>query len=140
MDTSLTPLLAMKSRALLTLEILWTRILPLSGLAKRSPGWIKRKEKGGEMQSSGPRAALGTPSPEARVRVAPLCGMPLSAGECHLAVGVRDRPPASAPSTTQMETLCIHAASIYEASSSWMGRWEYGVQRQAKQFLAVIKV
>lgn len=37
MDTNLTPLLAMKSRALLTLEILCTLILPLSGLAKRSP-------------------------------------------------------------------------------------------------------
>lgn len=37
MDTSLTPLLAMKSRALFTLEILWTLIFPLSGLAKRSP-------------------------------------------------------------------------------------------------------
>lgn len=37
MDTSLTPLLAMKSRALLTLEILCTLILPLSGLARRSP-------------------------------------------------------------------------------------------------------
>lgn len=38
METSLTPLLAMKSSALLTLEILWTLILPRSGLAKRSPG------------------------------------------------------------------------------------------------------
>lgn len=37
-ETSFTPLLAIKSRALLTLEILWTLILPLSGLAKRSPG------------------------------------------------------------------------------------------------------
>lgn len=37
MDTSFTPLLAMKSSALLTLEILWTRILPRSGLARRSP-------------------------------------------------------------------------------------------------------
>lgn len=38
METSFTPLLAMKSSALLTLEILWTLILPRSGLAKRSPG------------------------------------------------------------------------------------------------------
>lgn len=37
METSLTPLLAMKSRALLTLEILWTLIFPRSGLARRSP-------------------------------------------------------------------------------------------------------
>lgn len=37
MDTSFTPLLAIKSSALLTFEILWTLILPLSGLAKRSP-------------------------------------------------------------------------------------------------------
>lgn len=38
METSFTPLLAMKSSALLTLEILWTLILPRSGLARRSPG------------------------------------------------------------------------------------------------------
>ncbi len=37
MDTSLTPLLAMKSSALLTLLILWTLILPLSGLGNLSP-------------------------------------------------------------------------------------------------------
>lgn len=37
MDTSLTPLLAMKSRALLTLAILWNRILPRSGLGNVSP-------------------------------------------------------------------------------------------------------
>lgn len=42
-DTSLTPLLAMKSKALFTLDILCTRILPLSGLAKRSPR--KKREK-----------------------------------------------------------------------------------------------
>ncbi len=36
-EISLTPLLAMKFRALFTLEILWTLIFPLSGLAKRSP-------------------------------------------------------------------------------------------------------
>lgn len=41
MDTSFTPLLQMKSRALFTLAILWKRILPLSGLGSRSPviGW-----------------------------------------------------------------------------------------------------
>lgn len=44
MDTSLTPLLAMKSRALLTLEILCTLILPLSGLAKRSPEQTEREQ------------------------------------------------------------------------------------------------
>lgn len=33
----MTPLLAMKSRALFTLLILWTLILPLSGLGNRSP-------------------------------------------------------------------------------------------------------
>lgn len=51
MDTSLTPLLAMKSKALLTLEILCTLILPLSGLARRSP---KHREGGigSEMLSS----------------------------------------------------------------------------------------
>lgn len=37
METSLTPLLAMKSRALLTLAILWKRILPRSGLGRVSP-------------------------------------------------------------------------------------------------------
>ena len=37
METSLTPLLAMKSRALLTLAILWKRILPRSGLGSVSP-------------------------------------------------------------------------------------------------------
>lgn len=36
-DTSLTPLLQMKSRALFTLAILWKRILPLSGLGSLSP-------------------------------------------------------------------------------------------------------
>lgn len=46
MDTSLTPLLAMKSRALLTLEILCTLILPLSGLAKRSPACRLRGRAG----------------------------------------------------------------------------------------------
>uniref|UniRef100_A0A6B0U7V4 Putative secreted protein n=1 Tax=Ixodes ricinus TaxID=34613 RepID=A0A6B0U7V4_IXORI len=37
MDTSLTPLLAMKSSALFTLAILWKRILPRSGLGRVSP-------------------------------------------------------------------------------------------------------
>lgn len=37
METSLTPLLAMKSSALLTLAILWKRILPRSGLGSVSP-------------------------------------------------------------------------------------------------------
>lgn len=37
MDTSLTPLLAMKSSALLTLAILWNLILPRSGLGSVSP-------------------------------------------------------------------------------------------------------
>ena len=37
METNLTPLLAMKSRALLTLAILWNLILPLSGFCKVSP-------------------------------------------------------------------------------------------------------
>lgn len=36
-ETSLTPLLVMKSKALLTLLILWTLILPRSGLGSRSP-------------------------------------------------------------------------------------------------------
>lgn len=36
-DTSLTPLLQMKSKALFTLAILWKRILPLSGLGSLSP-------------------------------------------------------------------------------------------------------
>lgn len=50
MDTSLTPLLQMKSRALFTLAILWKRILPLSGLGSLSPRvgaelqkWLKTK-------------------------------------------------------------------------------------------------
>lgn len=37
METSFTPLLVMKSKALLTLAILWKRILPLSGLGNLSP-------------------------------------------------------------------------------------------------------
>lgn len=45
MDTSLTPLLAMKSKALFTLDILCTRILPLSGLARRSPNKKRGKKK-----------------------------------------------------------------------------------------------
>ena len=36
-ETSLTPLDWMKSRALLTLAILWNRILPRSGFGRRSP-------------------------------------------------------------------------------------------------------
>lgn len=40
METSFTPLLVMKSRALLTLAILWKRIFPLSGLGNRSPGRV----------------------------------------------------------------------------------------------------
>lgn len=36
-ETNLTPLLAMKSKALFTLAILWKRILPLSGLGRVSP-------------------------------------------------------------------------------------------------------
>ena len=46
METNLTPLLAMKSRALLTFAILWNRIFPRSGLGKCSPEitWsIKRR-------------------------------------------------------------------------------------------------
>lgn len=43
MDTSLTPLLAMKSRALFTLLILCTRIFPRSGLGNRSPGKTDRQ-------------------------------------------------------------------------------------------------
>lgn len=41
-DTSLTPLLQMKSRALFTLAILWKRILPLSGLGSLSPEGQKK--------------------------------------------------------------------------------------------------
>lgn len=37
MDTNLTPLDAMKSKALLTLAILWNLIFPLSGLGSCSP-------------------------------------------------------------------------------------------------------
>ena len=37
MDTNLTPLLQIKSKALFTLAILWKRILPLSGLGSLSP-------------------------------------------------------------------------------------------------------
>lgn len=48
METSFTPLLAMKSSALLTLEILWTLILPRSGLARRSPGCGGGGEKNGD--------------------------------------------------------------------------------------------
>lgn len=40
METSFTPLLVMKSKALLTLAILWNRIFPLSGLGNLSPGNI----------------------------------------------------------------------------------------------------
>lgn len=40
-DTSLTPLLQMKSSALFTLAILWKRILPLSGLGSLSPNGQK---------------------------------------------------------------------------------------------------
>lgn len=36
-ETNFTPLLAMKSRALFTLAILWKRILPLSGFGNVSP-------------------------------------------------------------------------------------------------------
>ena len=43
METSLTPLLAMKSRALLTLAILWKRILPRSGLGNVSPEMTSSK-------------------------------------------------------------------------------------------------
>lgn len=50
MDTSLTPLLAMKSRALLTLEILCTRILPRSGLARRSPECMQTKSGKGKVR------------------------------------------------------------------------------------------
>lgn len=42
METSLTPLLAMKSRALLTLAILWNLILPLSGFCRVSPEMTSR--------------------------------------------------------------------------------------------------
>lgn len=37
METSFTPLLVMKSKALLTFAILWNLIFPLSGFANRSP-------------------------------------------------------------------------------------------------------
>lgn len=57
MDTSLTPLLAMKSRALLTLEILCTLILPLSGLAKRSPEYRPRG-RAGRVRCCFPRPGL----------------------------------------------------------------------------------
>lgn len=40
METNFTPLLVMKSKALLTLAILWNRIFPLSGLGNLSPGNI----------------------------------------------------------------------------------------------------
>ncbi|CAN7948238.1 unnamed protein product [Ixodes hexagonus] len=42
METSFTPLLAMKSSALFTLAILWKRILPLSGLGSVSPEMTSR--------------------------------------------------------------------------------------------------
>ena len=41
-ETSLTPLLVMKSKALLTLLILWTLILPRSGLGSRSPADVHK--------------------------------------------------------------------------------------------------
>lgn len=44
-ETNLTPLLAMKSRALFTLLILWTLILPRSGLGNLSPACIKHTQK-----------------------------------------------------------------------------------------------
>lgn len=44
-ETSLTPLLAMKSRALFTLLILWTLILPRSGLGSRSPADINKHKR-----------------------------------------------------------------------------------------------
>lgn len=52
MDTSLTPLLAMKSRALLTLAILWKRILPLSGLGSLSPRCKRRGQESEVMRGS----------------------------------------------------------------------------------------
>ena len=42
-DTSLTPLLAMKSSALLTFAILWKRIFPRSGLGSVSPEMTSRR-------------------------------------------------------------------------------------------------
>ena len=44
-ETNLTPLLAMKSKALFTLLILWTLILPRSGLGNLSPAGIKHTGK-----------------------------------------------------------------------------------------------
>lgn len=79
MDTSLTPLLAMKSRALLTLEILCTLILPLSGLAKRSPECRPRGR--GRRSYPAARAALATPSSRAHLRETRACH--LGAGKCH---------------------------------------------------------
>lgn len=54
METSLTPLLAMKSSALLTLLILCTRILPRSGFGSRSPAEETPVIGGGGASSSVP--------------------------------------------------------------------------------------
>lgn len=62
MDTSLTPLLAMKSRALFTLLILCTRIFPRSGFGNRSP------EKTGGGFYSHPSC----PSPKTQAEAVPL--------------------------------------------------------------------
>lgn len=66
MDTSLTPLLAMKSSALLTLLILWTLILPLSGLGNLSPA-----QKHEELSHAFHRISTNT-NPRLNISSAPL--------------------------------------------------------------------
>lgn len=86
-ETSFTPLLAMKSRALFTLLILWTLILPRSGLGNRSPADINihgNKHKVSTLASAGTRAEhVSTGSAEQRavsmVKVTAVMLAPLTA-------------------------------------------------------------
>lgn len=83
METSLTPLLAMKSRALFTLLILCTLILPRSGLGNRSPESHKPGKRGRKGSFSDLTALQNQPP---RCSASPLPPTPVQAAPRHAAV------------------------------------------------------
>lgn len=122
MDTSLTPLLAMKSRALLTLEILCTLILPLSGLARRSPEY----RWGGRCYYPRAGAALTTPPSRAHLRRTHTCAPWVRASVTQQ--GVSGSAHHGSPFLHLRRNCYTHSTILYEAPNVCQGLgWVPGI-------------
>lgn len=125
MDTSLTPLLAMKSRALLTLAILWKRILPLSGLGSLSPGCKRRGQESEVMRGSWRHCSQTTPPHHHQVPLAlcdllpQLSGWPQVLGSLYM--GLHPSPEMTSKSNMSLRPL--------RKSSSMFSIWVPALRR-----------